>query len=161
MLPRISLIAALSDNQVIGNQGKIPWHLPDDFRRFKARTTGHVIVMGRKTYESIGRPLPHRTSIIITRDKDLEIPGCLVVGSLSEALEKARSIEKEEIFIIGGGQIYAEALSLAERLYLTKVHAIIEGDTFFPDYEELFLKVVEKEEAEGAGYQITYLTLEK
>ncbi len=159
--PRISLIAALSENRVIGNQGKIPWHLADDFRRFKERTLGHVLIMGRKTHESIGRPLPGRTNIVITRDIYREIPGCIVVESFEAALEKARTIESEEIFVCGGGQIYTEALPVADCLYLTLVHAIIDGDTFFPEYADHFEKVVESEEYEEAGYRLTYLTLER
>jgi dihydrofolate reductase len=159
--PRISLIAALSENRVIGNGGKIPWHLADDFRRFKERTLGHAIIMGRKTHESIGRPLPGRTNIVITRDTERDIPGCVVVGSLQEALTWAREIEFEEVFICGGGQIYAEAIAQADRLYLTVVHAIIDGDTFFPEYAEVFEKVVESEECEEVGYRLTYLTLER
>ncbi len=159
--PRISLIAALSENRVIGKAGAIPWHLKDDFRRFKERTTGHAIIMGRKTHESIGRPLPGRTNIVITRDSSREIPGCIVVGSLNDALARAREVESEEIFVIGGGQIYAEVLPLADRLYLTLVHAIMDGDAFFPEYAEIFGKTVEKEEFEEAGYRLTYLTLER
>lgn len=159
--PRISLIAALSENRVIGNGGKIPWHLRDDFRRFKERTLGHAIIMGRKTHESIGRPLPGRTNIVITRDTNRDIPGCVVAGSLDEALEKAISIESDEIFVIGGGQVYAEALPKTERLYLTLVHAIMDGDAFFPEYAGIFGKVVESEQFEEAGYRLTYLTLER
>ncbi|QQR78177.1 MAG: dihydrofolate reductase [Candidatus Moraniibacteriota bacterium] len=159
--PRLSIIAAISENRVIGNAGKIPWHLKDDWRRFKERTLGHVIIMGRKTYESIGRPLPGRTNIVITRDTGREIPGCVVVGSLAEALERARAIETEEVFICGGGQIYTEALSQADRLYLTVVHAIIDGDAFFPEYAASFGTVVTSEDFEESGYRLTYLTLEK
>ncbi len=159
--PRLSIIAAISENRVIGDQGKIPWHLSDDFRRFKERTFGHAIIMGRKTYESIGRPLPGRTNIVITRDTARDISGCVVVGSLTEALERAREIESEEIFVCGGGQIYADALPLADRLYLTVVHAIIDGDVFFPEYTDTFGKVVASEGSEEAGYRITYLTLER
>lgn len=159
--PRISLIAALSENRVIGKEGRIPWHLKDDFRRFKERTTGHPIIMGRKTYESIGRPLPGRTNIVITRDTSRETPGCVVVGSLSEALAKAREIESEEVFVIGGGQIYTEALAEADRLYLTLVHAIMDGDAFFPEYSHIFGKVAESEESEEGAYRLTYLTLER
>lgn len=159
--PRISLIAAISENRVIGKEGKIPWHLSDDFRRFKERTMGHVIIMGRKTHESIGRPLPGRTNIIITRDTAREFPGCIVAMSLEEALSKAREIEPEEVFICGGGQIYAEALPLADRLYLTVVHAIIDGDAFFPEYAEQFGKTVESEAFEETGYRLSYLTLER
>lgn len=122
---------------------------------------GHPIIMGRKTYESIGRPLPGRTSIVISRDPSREIPGCLVVPSLAEAIEKASGLDQEEIFVIGGGQIYAEALPLAERLYLTLIHAIMDGDAFFPEYSSLFGTVVEREEFEEAGYKISYLTLER
>lgn len=159
--PRISLIAACSENRVIGKSGKIPWHLPDDFRRFKERTLGHVIIMGRKTHESIGRVLPGRTNIVITRDATREIPGCVLAGSLEEALAKAQSIESEEIFVIGGGQIYAEALLKAERLYLTVIHAIMDGDAFFPEYSHIFGKVVEQEECEEGGFKLSYLTLER
>lgn len=159
--PRISLIAALSENRVIGKDGNIPWHLSDDFRRFKERTMSHVIVMGRKTHESIGRPLPGRTNIVITRDTDREIAGCIVVQSLSEALAKAREIESGEIFVIGGGQIYTEALAEADRLYLTLVHAIIDGDAFFPEYSHIFGNIVDEEEREEDGYRVTYLTLER
>ncbi|MGB4833655.1 MAG: dihydrofolate reductase, partial [Candidatus Moraniibacteriota bacterium] len=106
-------------------------------------------------------PLPGRTNIVITRDTGREIPGCVVVGSLAEALERARAIETEEVFICGGGQIYAEALSQADRLYLTVVHAIMDGDAFFPEYAEEFGKVVESEDFEESGYRLTYLTLEK
>ena len=159
--PRISLIAALSENRVIGKAGAIPWHLADDFRRFKERTMGHPIIMGRKTHESIGRPLPGRTNIVITRDTTRDIPGAVVVGSLDEALERAALIESEEVFVIGGGQIYAEALVKADRLYLTVVHVIMDGDAFFPEYADIFGTVVESEEFEEAGYRLTYLTLER
>ena len=159
--PRISLIAALSENRVIGKAGSLPWHLPGDFRRFKERTLGHVIIMGRKTHESIGRPLPGRTNIVVTRDPARQIPGCIVVADLEEALAKARESEREEIFIIGGGQIYAEALAMADRLYLTLVHAIMDGDAFFPEYSHIFGKIVESEDSEEGGYRLTYLTLER
>ncbi|MFZ1626929.1 MAG: dihydrofolate reductase [Candidatus Moraniibacteriota bacterium] len=159
--PKISLIAALAENRVIGKEGKIPWHLKDDFRRFKERTVGHVIIMGRKTHESIGRPLPGRTNIVITRDVTRDVPGCVIVGSLEMALEKAREIETEEIFVIGGGQIYTEALPLADRLYLTRIHVIMDGDAFFPEYADAFGTVVESEDFEEAGHRLTYLTLER
>lgn len=159
--PRISLIAALSENRVIGKAGGIPWHLRDDFRRFKERTVGHVIIMGRATYESIGRPLPGRTNIVITRDVTRDISGCIVVGDLAAALAAARLTESEEIFVIGGGQVYAEALGVADRLYLTLVHAIMDGDTFFPEYAGQFGKTLESEESEEGEYRLTYLTLER
>lgn len=157
--PRISLIAALSENRVIGKGGKIPWHFSNDFRRFKERTLGHPIIMGRRTHESIGRPLPGRENIVITRDTGREMPGCTVVPSLDAAVARAREIESREIFIIGGGQIYTEALPQADRLYLTLIHAIIGGDTFFPEYSQSFGKIIESEDDEENGYRITYLTL--
>lgn len=159
--PKISLIAACSENRVIGQAGKIPWHLKDDFRRFKERTMGHPIIMGRKTHESIGRPLPGRTNIVITRESAREIPGCLVVGSLDEALEKASELESTEVFVIGGGQIYVEALLKADRLYLTLIHAIMDGDAFFPEYTDTFRTVVASEDFEEAGYRLSYLALER
>lgn len=159
--PRLSIIAALSENRVIGKEGKIPWHLSDDFRRFKERTMGHVIIMGRKTHESIGRSLPGRTNVVITRDTSRTLPGCVIVGSLDAALARAREIESEEIFIIGGAQIYSTALAKVNRLYLTLVHAIIDGDTLFPEYADTFGKVIESENFEEAGYRVTYFTLER
>lgn len=159
--PKISFIVACSENRVIGKDGKIPWHFSDDFRRFKARTIGHPIIMGRKTHESIGRPLPGRTNIVVTRDPSREIQGCIVVASLTEALEKAIKLEDEEIFIVGGGQIYTEALPVADRLYLTLIHTIIDGDAFFPEYTDVFKKVVTAEDFEEAGQRLTYLTLER
>src|SRR5437764_388275 len=101
--PKISIIAAMSENRVIGRDNKLPWHLSADLKRFKKLTIGHVVIMGRKTYESIGRPLSNRTNIIITHDTNYHIENCIVVHSLKDALKKAQEIEKEEIFIIGGG----------------------------------------------------------
>ncbi len=126
----ISIIVAVSRNNVIGKDNQLIWKLSADLKRFKALTTGHTIIMGRKTFDSIGKPLPDRTSIVITRQKDYKIEGCTVVNSLEEALEKAA--DQEEVFIIGGGAIYKEALAKANKIYYTKVHKEFEGDTFFP-----------------------------
>lgn len=126
----VSVIVAVSRNQVIGKENQLIWKLSADLKRFKALTTGHTIIMGRKTFDSIGKPLPNRTSIVITRQQDYKIDGCIVVNSLEEALEKAA--DQEEVFIIGGGTIYKEALPKANKLYYTKVHKNFEGDTFFP-----------------------------
>jgi dihydrofolate reductase len=127
----VSLIAAMARNRVIGRGNGLPWHLPADLRRFRDLTLGHTIVMGRKTYESIGAPLPGRRIIVITRQERYAPPGCLVAHSLEEALASADG--EDELFICGGGELYAEALPLAERLYLTVVELEVEGDTFFPE----------------------------
>jgi dihydrofolate reductase len=124
----INIIVAMSKNRVIGNANTLIWHLPEDLRRFKQLTTGNTIVMGRKTYESIGKPLPNRRSIIITRDTNYKVDGCEVVNSLEEALE----LSNNNCFIIGGGEIYKQSLKIADRIYLTLVHKDFEGDTTFP-----------------------------
>lgn len=129
----ISAIVAVAKNGVIGKEGGLPWYLPAELARFKEVTMGHPIIMGRKTHESIGRALPGRTNIVITRDNSYKAAeGCIVVGSLDEAIEQAKKSEgSEEIFIIGGASIYEQAMSLLERIYLTKVDADIKGDKFF------------------------------
>tara|TARA_R110001583_G_scaffold39735_2_gene127233 strand:- start:35058 stop:35543 length:486 start_codon:yes stop_codon:yes gene_type:complete len=126
----ISIIVAASQNNVIGKDNQLIWRLSADLKRFKALTTGHHIIMGRKTFDSIGKPLPNRTSIIITRQADYKVEGCIVVNSLEEALAKVPA--DQEAFIIGGGTIYKEAIDKADKLYLTLVHKKFDGDTFFP-----------------------------
>ena len=126
----ISLIVAVAENGVIGDRNALLWHISEDLRHFKAVTTGHPVVMGRKTWESLGRPLPNRTNVVITR-QNIEIPGCTVVHSLEEAV--ALFPADEEVFVIGGAQIYAAALPLARKFYLTRVFRAYEGDTRFPN----------------------------
>ncbi len=135
---KISIIVAAAENGVIGKDNQLLWRLPDDLKRFKQLTLGHPIIMGRKTYESIGKPLPGRTSIVITRSTDYEAAGVLVANSLENALAIARQQDAEQAFIIGGGEIYREALAknMVEKIYLTRVHAIIEGDTYFENPDE-------------------------
>lgn len=130
MPPRISLIAALAANRVIGRQGALPWHLPEDLRRFKALTLGHPVLMGRRTWESIGRPLPGRRNIVITRQADYRPSGAEVFPDLGSAL--AALAGAAEVFVIGGGELYAAALPLAHRLQLTELHQEVEGDARFP-----------------------------
>ena len=127
----LSLIVALSENYVIGREGQLPWHLSADLKRFKKLTMGHHIVMGRKTYDSIGRQLPGRTSVVLTRQTDWSVEGVLTATDLETALELAG--DDEEVFIIGGSQIYQLALPLVERLYVTRVQASVSGDTYFPE----------------------------
>jgi dihydrofolate reductase len=129
----VTLVAAVADNGVIGRAGGLPWRLPEDWRLVKERTTGGVLVMGRRTYESIGRALPGRTSVVVTRDARWAAPGVLVVGSVPQALELAR--QHGEVFVFGGAQIYAATLSVADRLVLTRVHESPQGDTFWPGAE--------------------------
>ncbi len=129
---RLSIIAAMSTNQVIGSDNKLPWHLPADLKHFKALTTGKPILMGRKTYESIGRPLPNRLNLILTRDKHWQATGCEVVYSLDEAKALAEKHQAAELMIIGGEQLYREYLSVAQRLYLTIVMHDFLGDAHFP-----------------------------
>ena len=130
----INIIVAMSKNRVIGDSNTLIWHLPEDLKRFKQLTTGNTIVMGRKTYESIGRPLPNRRSIIITRDTNYKVDGCEVVNSLEEALE----LSNNNCFIIGGGEIYRQALDKADRIYLTRINKDFEGDTTFPEIREWY-----------------------
>lgn len=127
----LSLIVAISENRVIGREGQLPWHLSADLKRFKQLTMGHHIVMGRKTYDSIGRQLPGRTSVVLTRQTDWTVEGVLTATNLETALKLAG--DDEEVFVIGGSQIYQLALPLVERLYVTRVHASVSGDTYFPE----------------------------
>ena len=130
----IHLVVAKSDNNVIGHDNQLIWHLPNDLKHFKEITTGHPIIMGRKTFESIGRILPNRTNIIITRNKNYSIENTKVAHSLNEAIEIAKKID-EDIFIIGGGKIYEQALDLVDILEVTEVHGNFEGDTYFPEID--------------------------
>ena len=130
----ISLVVAASSNNVIGRDGGLPWHLPDDLRQFKRLTTGKPVIMGRRTFESIGKPLPDRRNIVMTRDPDFAAHGCEIVSSPSEALDLVD--DSEETMIIGGGLVYHDFMPLADRIYLTRVQADVEGDTHFPDIDE-------------------------
>lgn len=131
----ISLIAALTENRVIGKNNDLPWRLPDDMKYFMKTTTGHHVIMGRKNYDSLPanfKPLPNRTNIIVTRQLNFVAKGCTVVNSIKAGIEIAKSNKEEELFIIGGAQIYEQALPMAHRLYLTEIKAEVNGDTYFP-----------------------------
>ena len=158
--PIISIIAAISENRAIGKDNKLLWHLPEDLQRFKKITSGHPIIMGQKTFESLGRPLPNRTNIVLTLDRSYKAPGAVVVYSMDEALEAAKRVEKEEIFFVGGGQIYAQAIKFADKLYLTLVDGEYDADTFFPDYPQ-FKKVISEEKHEAEGLKYKFLELKK
>jgi dihydrofolate reductase len=128
----ITLIAAAAENNALGKDNDLLWHLPEDFKRFKQITSGHYIIMGRKTFESFPKPLPNRTHIIITRQEEYLVEGCLIVHSLEEALKIAP--QNEEVFIIGGAQIYQQALPFADKIDLTRVHIELDADAFFPEF---------------------------
>ena len=143
----VSIIVAMSVNRVIGRAGDMPWRLPADLRRFKALTTGHAVIMGRRTFDGVGRPLPNRRCIVITRDRDYRAEGVIVAHDLDEALSRAG--DDEEVFIAGGGEIYRLAIPRADRMHLTLVHATIEGDTYFPEYDESQWTLISDERHEG------------
>ncbi len=176
------MIAAIGRNRELGEGNKLIWNIPSDLQRFREITRGHPVIMGRKTYESIGRLLPDRTNIIITRDENYKVDGALVANSIEDALDKAKkaegsrlrasfaevatkaeqgSGEPKEVFIIGGGQIYALGLPYANKLYLTRIDADAPAaDAFFPDYSD-FKKVIKRESGEENGLKFEYIDLER
>lgn len=154
------VVAIGGKNRVIGNNNKLPWNIPEDLKRFKDITSGHPIIMGRKTYESIGRALPNRTNIIVTRDTNYQAAGCIVVNTLDDAINQAKQVETDQICIIGGGEIFRQAMPIVDKLYLTTIEGEFEGNVFFPEYKE-FSKVINKSLHESNGYKYTFLDLEK
>ena len=143
-MPLVSIIVATDERGAIGRDGRLPWHLPDDLRRFKALTMGKPIVMGRKTWDSIGRPLPGRHNIVVSRRRDLEIPGATMAASLDEALAAAGDVP--EICVVGGAEIYRLALPRTDVIHLTRVHTVVDADTFFPALEPTQWAVAAREE---------------
>ena len=138
---KISLIAAVAQNRIIGRtkqNGKpdLPWHLPDDFAYFKRKTSHHPVIMGRKSLDALGKPLPNRTNIIITRNVDFQTAGVTVVHTLDDAIAKAKAINQDEIYVIGGAEIYAMALPVATTLYLTEIHRAYDGGAYFPAFDK-------------------------
>lgn len=146
----------MSKNRVIGDSNTLIWHLPEDLKRFKKLTTGNAIVMGRKTYESIGRPLPNRRNIIITRDKEYSVEGCEIVNSLEEAF----LITGSNCFVIGGGEIYKQSLNYAEKIYLTYIDKYFEGDTQFPEINSEW-KEINKEDFESSEFNWSFIEYER
>ena len=143
MISPLTLIAALARNRVIGRDNRLPWHLPADLRFFKRTTMGKPLLMGRRTWESIGRPLPGRRMIVLSRDSDYQVPGCAVARSLDEAVELAGAVP--EIMVVGGATLYQQTLPRAERLYLTRVEADVPGDAWFPEWSERDWRLVWEE----------------
>jgi dihydrofolate reductase len=171
--PQISIVVAVTrKNAAIGNGGKLLFHISDDLKRFKAITKGHPVIMGRKTFESIGRPLPERTNIVITKNPNFKAEGVITVSTLEEAIAKGKEValrqaqgdDKDlEVFIIGGGEIYAQGLPYTDKLYLTLVESDAAGDVFFPDWRKEFTKEVFREERfdEKTGLRYTWTDLER
>ncbi len=159
--PIITFVAAIGKNRELGHGGQLPWpHIAEDFKHFHDKTIGRPMIMGRKTYESIGRPLPQRTNIIITRDKNYRAPGCMIAASLPEALAIAKKENPAEIAIIGGAEIFKAALPVADKMYLTVIDAAFPADVYFPDYSE-FSKVVSREKHDNGEYKFTFFELER
>ncbi|MDB9894970.1 dihydrofolate reductase [Reinekea forsetii] len=165
---RIAMIWAMASNGVIGRQNKLPWHLPNDLKYFKRLTSGKTVIMGRKTYESIGRPLPNRINIVITRAENFHAEGIKVVNSLPAALELAAAETlisgAEEVIVIGGAEIYKLCLPLAERLYVTLVHADVDGDARFPEWDRQAYQEIGREDFSADGpnpYDYSFVVFDK
>jgi dihydrofolate reductase len=160
--PLLSAIVAMSENRVIGKDNTLPWHLPADLKHFKEITTGHFIIMGRKTFESIGKPLPNRSNIVLSRDINYQAPGCETVSTIDEALRMAEAAQQNEIFIIGGAEIYRQLLPTIERLYITIVHCNIGGDAWFPELSPTEWQEVSRERREADeknAFAYSFITL--
>jgi len=159
-MPKLSLIVAIAHDGVIGVNNTLPWHLPEDLKRFRALTMGHHIIMGRKTYESLNRLLPGRTTVIVTRNPQYQVQGALVSGSLPDAL--AQSAGDDEVFLIGGAELYREGLAQADLLYITEIDARFEGDAFFPEIDfSQWRLVAEESHLSEKGLAFRYLTYER
>jgi dihydrofolate reductase len=161
-LTLLSLIAAMDRNRLIGSDNRLPWRLPADLAHFKKMTLGKPIVMGRRTFESIGRPLPGRTNIVLTRSSCLTVEGVLIAGSLDDALDLARGAA--EVMVIGGGKVYEQALPQARRLYLTLVDGVFEGDSWFPEIDSALWREVDRSEHRADQqnpHDYSFVTLEK
>lgn len=162
---KIAMIAAMAKNNVIGKDNDMPWHLPDDLKFFKSKTVGKPVIMGRKTFESIGsRPLPNRPNLVVSRNSQLACEGVTVFSSVDEALASLSAPDIEEVIIMGGGQLYEQMLPRADRLYLTLIEAELDGDTFFPNWQELAWKTLEEQRHEideRHAYAFNFVTLDR
>ena len=164
---KLNHIVCSSSNGVIGRDGNMPWHLPEDLKHFKKTTMGCPIIMGRKTYESIGKPLPGRLNVVLTRDASYNADGVEVVTSMDTAIRVAKEhlqqsgAEKNELFIIGGGQLYKQTINMVDRIYLTKIHRMIDGDTRYVPIPESDFLLVEKKDAENASEKLSFMTYQR
>ena len=162
----INIVVAKASNNVIGAKNDLIWHLPNDLKHFKSITSGHPIIMGRKTFESLGRPLPNRTNIVVTRDQNWNAEGIEIASSLPKAIEAAKKID-DDIYIIGGGNIYKQAMEFTDILYITEVHHEFDGDTYFPEidsdeWEEVEQEDFKKDEKHPYAYSfVTYKRADK
>ena len=159
---RLSIVVAMDSNRLIGKDNGLPWHLPADLAFFKKLTTGNTILMGRKTFDSIGRPLPNRRNIVITRNADIEITGCEVVNSIEEALSLAQG--ETEVMVIGGAKLYQQILPIADRLYITQIESEFDGDTYFPSYNEaewFQISLDSREPDEDNHHKCHFITLDR
>ena len=160
----LSHIVAASENNVIGSRNNLPWHLPDDFAYFKNKTWGMPVIMGRKSYESLKKALPGRVNIVITNKKDWHPEDVVVVDNIDSAIKKAEEADTKEIFIIGGGEVFRQTMSMVSRIYLTRVHAVIEGDTYYPEINKSLWKLVSEQSFpadEKNNYAYTFEVWEK
>jgi len=156
-MTQLSIIVAIANNQVIGINNTLPWHLPEDLKRFRALTTGHHIIMGRKTYESLGRLLPGRTTVIVTRNKDYQLEGALIAHSLETAVALCQN--DDEVFLIGGAELYQDGLKLADKLYITEVDLTVDGDAFFPQFDlNLWQETTREVHTSAQGLPFNYIT---
>ena len=157
---RISIIAAMADKRIIGRDNTLPWHLPEDLKHFRNLTMGHHILMGRKTFESIGKPLPGRVTVVITRNPDFSHPGVLQASSIEAAISLFD--DDEEIFLIGGAEIYSQAIGIADRMYLTEIRGSFEGDARFPEYAiEAWREVSRDNHVSSAGLEFDFVVYER
>lgn len=157
--PKLSMIVAMARNQVIGIENRLPWHLPEDLKHFRSLTMGHHLIMGRKTFESIGRPLPGRTTVIVTRDSDYRVEGCLIAHSIEQAIELSRT--DSEVFFVGGSTLYAQTLAMMDRLYITEIQAEYQGDAHFPEFDRSVWHELTRENRrteDGLGYAFVSYT---
>lgn len=164
-MAKVSIVAAIGKNREIGRGNELLWHIPADLKRFKAITVGHPVILGRKTFDSIvsylGKPLPGRQNIVVTRDRSWSYEGVIASHSLEEALARAKELDETEVFIGGGAQLWAEALPFVDRLYMTLIQDEREGDAFFPEYEKDFTKIISEESGEHEGLKYTWVNLER
>ncbi|MGZ8257203.1 MAG: dihydrofolate reductase [Gallionella sp.] len=151
---KISILVAMTQNRTIGINNTLPWRCPEDLKHFKALTMGHHMIMGRKTFDSIGKPLPGRTTVVISRDASLKIDGCLVAHSLSQAIELCGN--DSEIFVVGGAQIYAQTLPLADTLYITEIQQAVDGDAHFPEFDNTLWQEIKRESRSQADPQVLH-----
>lgn len=159
-MTKLSIIVAVAKNRVIGINNTLPWHLPEDLKRFRALTMGHHIIMGRKTYESLGRLLPGRTTVIVTRNKDYKVEGALVANSLEAAITLCK--DDDEIFLIGGAELYQDGLKFSDKLYITELDLQVDGDAHFPQYPaEQWQQVSREAHTSEQGLSFSYVTYQR